>query len=274
MKTEGEKAELAAEVLDYVRGHRYKVKIDEVLGERKQDPRGKSIIEYLRRHVLVRGMSVLELGCAAGARLREVQWELSLLGGGPSRRGNLTGVDLVPGWIEAARKAVPGVTFACADATDVDLGRRYDLIILSDVIEHVLIERYVCLARTITNHASKRAAVYLHTPSPETQLLDQHGGERNQSQFFENTIPHHTLVLLFARFGFQLENFEYDQITDCGRPGEDRGLVTAGRGAKCVFADGTPKYTNMLFRRVSNPAVLRMSMRSGLSARRTFNLCI
>ena len=67
MKAEGEKAALAAEVLDYVRGHRYKVKIDEVLGERKQDPRGKSIIEYLRRHVLVRGMSVLELGCAAGA---------------------------------------------------------------------------------------------------------------------------------------------------------------------------------------------------------------
>ena len=89
--TEEEKAVLAKEVTSYMHNWRYKLKIREVQGLAKPDPRQPAILAYLVRHRLLRkGMNVLDLGSAAGSVLKMVRDELDKNGG----HGVLTGVEL------------------------------------------------------------------------------------------------------------------------------------------------------------------------------------
>lgn len=65
---------------------------------------------------------VLELGCGFG----------DLLAG--LRPGEGVGVDLSPAMVAQARARHPGLTFVCADAAGLELGRTFDVIIFSDLV--------------------------------------------------------------------------------------------------------------------------------------------
>lgn len=66
--------------------------------------------------------SVLEIGCGAGELL------------GQLRATDRTGIDLSPVQIEAARHRVPGAKFYVQAGECVDLGRRFDVIVISDTL--------------------------------------------------------------------------------------------------------------------------------------------
>ncbi|MBI4873879.1 MAG: glycosyltransferase [Acidobacteria bacterium] len=68
------------------------------------------------------GLTVLELGCGAGDLLAR------------TRPAEGVGVDFAPSMVRLARERHPGLTFLEADVHDLDLGRRFDVIILSDLI--------------------------------------------------------------------------------------------------------------------------------------------
>lgn len=68
------------------------------------------------------GLSVLELGCGAGDLLAR------------ARPAEGVGVDFAPSMVRLARQRHPGLTFVQADAHDLDLGRQFDAIIVSDLI--------------------------------------------------------------------------------------------------------------------------------------------
>ena len=67
--------------------------------------------------------------------------------------------------------------------------------------EHIMPKRYGCLFATLAAHSHPGTAVYMHTPTPETQLNEN-------GQFFENVVPQHVLVTGMAFAGFQLERFD------------------------------------------------------------------
>jgi SAM-dependent methyltransferase len=77
------------------------------------------------RFVIPAGASVLELGCGTGELLAAVE----------PREG--VGIDLSPRMIERARQKFPHLTWLVADAEALDLGRRFDYVILSDLLGHL-----------------------------------------------------------------------------------------------------------------------------------------
>lgn len=85
---------------------------------------------YLRRlgevyrHLIPAGSSVLEIGCGEGDLLAAVA---------PDARQSV-GVDLAPAMVEQARQRFPELTFHAADVHELDLGRTFDFIILSDTL--------------------------------------------------------------------------------------------------------------------------------------------
>jgi SAM-dependent methyltransferase len=257
--TQSEHAALVKEAASYAHSTKYRVKIKEARGERRPDARHFAIMDLLKQRVLAPGQSVLDLGCAAGAMLRQLHAAFQERHSG--KRGHFAGVELTPGWTRSAASIFGNGTapwnmqFYNADITDVRLGRTFDVILMNDVLEHVMPRRYGCLFATLAAHSHAGTAVYLHTPTPETQLTDA-------GQYFENVVPHHVLVAGMAGAGFQLEYFAYDLATDCGVTADQApplpGQSTANRGAHCVEKrTGFPKYSHALFRRAATQEVFR-----------------
>ncbi|KAI8462846.1 MAG: S-adenosyl-L-methionine-dependent methyltransferase [Monoraphidium minutum] len=238
-KSGNDEKALAEEIKDYERSARFRVKIDEVRGLRASDTRQASIVAWLQANVLVDGQSLLDLGCAAGNVIKTVNASMADRGG----LGKIVGVELVGGWASVAREALPGATILEGDITEVDIPSSlgsFDVVLLNDVLEHVQGSRHGCLMRQIQRATHVGSAVYMHTPSPETQLVEA-------GQYYENVIRHHEIIYLMALAGFQLEKFEFDTSTNCGTNADHIKIPSFSR-AKCIV-NGVPKYYHMLFRR-------------------------
>lgn len=104
------------------------------------------------RHLVTPGQRVLELGCGEGTLLAALS---------PSRG---VGLDFSSAMLRAARQRHPGLTFIEADAHALDLGEKFDVVILSDLVNDLwdvqaVLERLraVCLpsTRVIVNTYSR-----------------------------------------------------------------------------------------------------------------------
>ncbi len=78
-----------------------------------------------------KGKNVLDVGCRQG------EWTKWFLDKG----ADVTAVDINRDDLEYARKKYPQVRFMCADAKDVMLKKKFDLIFCKDVIEHIREDR-------------------------------------------------------------------------------------------------------------------------------------
>jgi len=100
----------------------------------------------------VKGFRVCDLGCGRG-------WMASQL----SSVGQVTGVDLSPGGIKIAAARWPHIRFECADILDWTADRPFDLIVSSEVIEHVTDkERFVA---TVVRNLNPGGFVIITTPN-------------------------------------------------------------------------------------------------------------
>ena len=165
---------LANEIRDYESNWRFQHKIREMKGEVDLDGRLVGVLELFENHkILRRDMNVLDLGAAAGSMLKEVSAALTKLGG----HGDLIGVELVPGWVKAGNTALEGVRIVEGDSTDVDLDAAlgpgphvFDLVMLNDVLEHIMVQRRACLFETISKYTrpgESHSPPRIATPEPE-----------------------------------------------------------------------------------------------------------
>lgn len=101
--------------------------------------------------------SVLDVGSGPGTKIRDLIEPL--------------GVDLAlvdqPSTRPIAERTLPGATFVAADLSeiDLDLGRRFDLIVCSDVVEHLL-DPDPCVA-FVRAHLEPRGLALFSTPDRE-----------------------------------------------------------------------------------------------------------
>jgi SAM-dependent methyltransferase len=96
-------------------GDRYQQRFDE-LARAGVDVHGE--VEFVMRFL---PSSVLDAGCGTGRVAREL-----------AHRGvEVTGVDADPSMIATARRLAPEVEWVVADLTELDLGRRFDLVVMA-----------------------------------------------------------------------------------------------------------------------------------------------
>jgi SAM-dependent methyltransferase len=97
---------------------------------KKYGPMSRHIRRYIKK--LIRPLqfrSVLDVGCGQGSLLMELMQEF------PGIEPH--GVDLSPSAVEFAKRRVPGGTFGTLDLTAGTTGRSYDLLVCSEVLEHI-----------------------------------------------------------------------------------------------------------------------------------------
>jgi SAM-dependent methyltransferase len=97
---------------------------------KKYGPMSRHIRRYIKK--LIRPLqfkSVLDVGCGQGSLLQELMREF------PGIEPH--GVDLSPSAVEFARKRVPQGQFGVLDLVKETTGRSYDLLVCSEVLEHI-----------------------------------------------------------------------------------------------------------------------------------------
>lgn len=73
--------------------------------------------------------SVLDVGCGSGELIRAMHKQL--------RPDRMVGVDLSPAVVESNRRAIPYAQFHSLDISDAPLAGQWDLVVASEVIEHI-----------------------------------------------------------------------------------------------------------------------------------------
>lgn len=97
---------------------------------KRYGPMSRHIRRYIKK--LIRPLqfrSVLDVGCGQGSLLQELMQEFPGI--------DPHGVDLSAAAVEHARRRVPQGTFGTLDLTQGTTGRSYDLLICSEVLEHI-----------------------------------------------------------------------------------------------------------------------------------------
>ncbi len=116
---------------------------------------------------LTRGGSVLDVGCAKGAEIRDLFDPALYLG-----------VDISPHLVELAGAENPGFRFVRADATRLPFpDGSFDFAMSKSVLEHVPSEEVAVAIFRELARVGKRAIVVWHTPPiyDETEIIVLHG---------------------------------------------------------------------------------------------------
>lgn len=125
----------------------------------------------LVEHLNLDSPRILEVGCGFGA-----------LSGELARHGRVTGVDLSPRGIEIARRSHPEVEFFAADLlTGGFPGADYDLVVSSEVIEHIAVPERERFVAELAGRLRAGGHLILTTPNARLsqrlttfQLIEEH----------------------------------------------------------------------------------------------------
>ena len=136
---------------------------------------------------------ILDLGCGRG-------WLTNLL----SKYGVIKGIEPVSGVIEHAKKMFPNINFVAGTSKDLLEGgenNKYNLIISSEVIEHVPDENKDDFVNDIYNLLDKDGFVILTTPRQEAQ--EEWHKYLSADQPVEDWISEHELESLLLKNNFK-----------------------------------------------------------------------
>jgi len=124
--------------------------------------RHRAIHSWLKRFGLRPGLDVLEIGCGIGT-------ETELIARSLRNSGSVLAIDLSPASVHMARKRLakrPNVEFLAADVVELSLDRRFDVIVMPDVIEHIPLEQHPKLFANVRRWLKDTGWVLIHMPNP------------------------------------------------------------------------------------------------------------
>jgi trans-aconitate 2-methyltransferase len=124
--------------------------------------RHRAIQRWLKKFGLVPGMDVLEIGCGVGTQTELIAKTLK-------GSGSLVAIDLSPRSIDLARQRLVGqshVQLLAADVLELELDRRFDVIVMPDVIEHIPLEEHIKLFAKVREWLRDTGWVLIHMPNP------------------------------------------------------------------------------------------------------------
>ncbi len=121
----------------------------------------------------------LDLGCGRG--------ELSAFLAGLGH--DVTGIDYSDAAIEIARAAAPDINFQLGDVNQVDLSGLYDVMIASDLIEHLTPAELDHLYSRLASHLSPQGLFVLHTFPNAWYYRYEHPRRRREARRIEAYLP-------------------------------------------------------------------------------------
>ena len=221
---------LQAEIKSYEQSAKFRNKIDELNGRKNVDWDGGGrigeIATALREVVDKSVHSILDLGAGPGLITRYAQ-QLAANTHGSSGAVRVQGVELVAGWVSAARdfastRPVKGTHFQFqhGDITNISLGATYDLIYMADSIEHVPKFRRGALWQVLAAHSHTGSRLYLHFPNVKMQRAEQRrqqtpahastgkGSGRRLQQYFEEVLELNDVVKGGCCVGFRTKHYK------------------------------------------------------------------
>lgn len=131
--------------------------------------RRRQVISFVKQYTLGVNLKILDLGCGQG-----------YLSEALARFGSVTGVDLAEETIERNKERFPQLNFVCGDVTAPALPQtlsRYDLIISSEVIEHLNIMNREQFLGNVYALLRPQGLFILTTPNRDVFLRLKHSDE-------------------------------------------------------------------------------------------------
>jgi len=161
------------------------------------------IIDKLVAAGLKNGHHVLEVGCGIGT--------VSQLIARKTEKGSVLAVDISPESIEKAKvlwSKHNNLTFKVSDMRDFnEQGRKFDIIVFPDVLEHIPVDQHFKLFETVKKHASKDAVIFINIPAPRfLEWMIKH--EPQKLQVIDQPLNTAELIDNVSRNGFYLHKME------------------------------------------------------------------
>jgi trans-aconitate 2-methyltransferase len=187
--------------------------------------RHRAIHDWLKRFGLRRGLAVLEIGCGIGT-------ETELIAESIGSSGSLLAVDLSPASVEVARKRLSdrrNVEFVAADVIELTLDRRFDVIVLPDVIEHIPLAEHSRLFANVRRWLNDSGWVLIHMPNPlylewcrlhRPELLQVVDQPIFTEVLLANAVPHGLYLHYLETYSIWIEENDYQVAVLKPRPAE------------------------------------------------------
>lgn len=160
----------------------------------RENPRHTKIKKDLEG-MIKEDMSVLDLGCGTGITTRYIA-ELG---------AKVIGVDLSPKLIEFAKanSAHKNAEYFVGDITKVDFGKKkFDVICLVDVMEHIPREKIPDLIKNIGRYAHQNTIIYLNIPDARLQVW-MRGSHLNRLQIIDEAYSIEEILVWFNSIKFE-----------------------------------------------------------------------
>jgi len=159
------------------------------------------LFNQLKKSGLKRNSTVLEIGCGIGT--------LTSLIGKYIKKGQMLVTDISPENIAIARTRLAGfsnIEFEVSDMSDFDAGKKFDFIVLADVIEHIPVEAHPGLFETLARHMHPGSVVFIHVPHPKSiEYFEKN--DRTKLQIIDQPIYANVLVANAERCGMILRTY-------------------------------------------------------------------
>jgi trans-aconitate 2-methyltransferase len=159
------------------------------------------LFNRLKKFGLKRNSSVLEIGCGIGTLTGLIAKYI--------KRGRMLVTDISPENIAIARRRLegyPNLVFEVSDMSDFDAGRKFDFIVLADVIEHIPVDAHPGLFETLTRHMHSGSIVFIHVPHPKSiEYFEKN--DRSKLQIIDQAIYANVLVSNAERCGMILHKY-------------------------------------------------------------------
>lgn len=141
-----------------------------------------AIFQWLMKFGLKSNDAVLEVGCGVGTVTSLIARFV--------KRGSILAVDVSGVSIDKARVALAGaeqVTFLKGDIVTLDINRKFDVIVMPDVIEHIPLDVHAGLFRKCAQLLKPSGFVLIHIPEPH-HLEWMHTSHRGGLQIIDQPV--------------------------------------------------------------------------------------
>ncbi|MCC5917455.1 MAG: class I SAM-dependent methyltransferase [Cryomorphaceae bacterium] len=161
-----------------------------------------TIVSFLKNLGLKKTHNVLEIGCGIGALSELIFKQIP--------KGFFVGADISPKSIDIAQKRFnkhKNVEFIISDMTSFSHTKKFDFIVLPDVLEHIPEDQHQNIIETIGRISTKETVVFINIPSPEhNAYLEIH--EPEKLQVIDLQLSMGRLISHFEDNDFQLDLYE------------------------------------------------------------------